>query len=392
MKKRLLSLILAVFFTMALAPASYGVESYVASYGDFAVKLWEDGLFLGSNGSFNLDKPLLRSEAAVMVVRLLGKEAEVKSGDYSHPFDDVPDWASPYVGYCYENGILKGISNTKYGSSSAVTAAQFTTLILRVLGYKDPRDFTLDAAVQKARDIYMLNMDEAVYESRFSPTGRFLRDDAVFLVSCALDQYINDTYTVLKDTIEMPGRPEGEVPTYTASGTKPPAASCNSSDGSGASTDTKPAAPDSPSEGSGIQSAAVPTGEMTVEYEYAPNGVLDTATFYMDGKEVASYYDGGKLSGWIFVYGDGWTLKANLKWLSKFVPPPLPGYPSSTVSNAIKTPESITIMSSDNFYTFGSDSWKDDEFIVKNNLEPVIEFIIREFEDQAQKLRGAGYN
>jgi hypothetical protein len=391
MEKRIFSLILAVFFTMALVPASYGVESYIPSNGQIAVNLWEKGLFLGSNGTFNLDKPLLRTEAAVMVVRLLGKEAEVKSGDYSQPFDDVPAWASPYVGYCYENGILKGISKTKYGSSTAITAAQFTTLILRVLGYKDPDDFTVDTAVQKARDIYLLNMDDTVYKTRYSPTGRFLRDDVVFVAYCALQQNMKDSYKTLEDTIELPGRPEGEVPTLTASGIKAPEASCDSSGGSDASTDTKPSSPDSSSEGSGKQSAKAPAGKITVDYEYAESGMLFSATFYVDGKEVASYYDGGKLSGTLFVYGDGWHLAADLKWVTKFIPAPLPGYPSSSNSKAIKTPTTIKINSSDKVYTVSSGSWKDDEFIVKNNLEPVISFIIREFENEAQRLRGAGY-
>ena len=57
---------------------------------------------------------MTRSEAAVMLVRLLGKEDEALAQSPSHPFTDVPQWASPYVGWLWTNGLAKGVSATTF--------------------------------------------------------------------------------------------------------------------------------------------------------------------------------------------------------------------------------------------------------------------------------------
>jgi hypothetical protein len=65
-------------------------------YANFLNKL---GLFRGSDHGYELDRTLNRDEAAVMIVRLMGAEDEVLSGIYNTPFDDLDDWARPYIVY-----------------------------------------------------------------------------------------------------------------------------------------------------------------------------------------------------------------------------------------------------------------------------------------------------
>lgn len=128
------------------------------------------------------------------------------------------------------------------------------------------------------------------------------------------------------------------------------------------------------------------------DYEYAANGVLIDATFYRDGKKVAYYYYGGPSSGILIVNGFGWYLYANMISVSKTYRSPITGSLPTKSYGTIKTPATIEINSSGKVYTVSSGTWKDDEYIVKNNLEPVINFIIREFENEEQKLRSAGYS
>ena len=98
------------------------------------------GLFRGtgtlSDGSpkYELNRAGTRVEAIVMLIRLLGKESEAQSGNWKHPFTDVPAWADAYVGYAYEAGLTKGISATEFGTGN-VTAQQYLTFLLRALGY-----------------------------------------------------------------------------------------------------------------------------------------------------------------------------------------------------------------------------------------------------------------
>lgn len=83
-----------------------------------------------------------------MLVRLLGKEAEAKAGEYEHPFTDVPEWADQYVGFLYENGLTKGKDQTTFGTADLCSANMYVTFVLRALGYDDAAgDFTYENAV-----------------------------------------------------------------------------------------------------------------------------------------------------------------------------------------------------------------------------------------------------
>lgn len=194
----------------------YGHAAYEVQYGFAAEALWEDGLFLGTGSSFDLDKSLTRAAGATMIVRLLGKEAEARSkaGGYDMPFTDVPEWAKPYVGYCYSNGISKGVSATSFGSNNDMSASQYITLVLRTLGYNDAAgDFSWDKAPAKALEIGLIG--QSCY-TQYTTTDLFLRDNAAVIAYNALSQKLKGTDAVLKSTIVLPGRPTGEMPAYTA--------------------------------------------------------------------------------------------------------------------------------------------------------------------------------
>lgn len=90
--------------------------------------------------------PRRRAQAVTMLVRLLGKEAEAKADTWTVPFSDLADWARPYVGYAYANGLTNGLSAERFGSDDKVTANQYLTFILRALGYSSERDFQWDKA------------------------------------------------------------------------------------------------------------------------------------------------------------------------------------------------------------------------------------------------------
>ena len=114
------------------------------------------GLFLGSDKGFELERVPSRLEEVVMLIRLLGKEQEAKSGSWTHPFTDVPAWADPYIGYAYEQQLANGMSADQFGTGPA-TAQMFATFVLRALGYNDSADkgavdFTYSGAVQFATE------------------------------------------------------------------------------------------------------------------------------------------------------------------------------------------------------------------------------------------------
>jgi len=163
----ILSLFLASLPTVTLASASHQREAQILS---------NLGLFKGSSNGFELDRKPTRAEGAVMMVRLLGKETQARSLNYSHPFVDVPAWASPYVGYMYKFSLTQGSTPTTYSPNDILSAPAYTTFVLRSLGYSDQKgDFKWTGSLNKALDLGLLSSQEAsALASR-----DFLRDDMV---------------------------------------------------------------------------------------------------------------------------------------------------------------------------------------------------------------------
>ena len=172
MTKKILTIILiGIMLTSIFALAEEDIDQ-----NQQAEELKELGLFKGSDKGFELERPPKRIESAVMLVRLLGKETEVLEGEYNHPFNDVPAWADKYVGYMYEKGLTKGISEDKFGSDNLTDLKSYSTFVLRTLGYDDTAgDFSWASAAEKAQEVGILAPEKLQEMNKDS----FLRGDMV---------------------------------------------------------------------------------------------------------------------------------------------------------------------------------------------------------------------
>lgn len=183
MTRRILSLLLALVLLLGLVPMAFAADSQAQ---DAAEALYQMGLFQGTgknaDGSptFDLDRAPTRAEAVTMLIRLLGKETEAKSGEWDIPFTDVAAWAVPYVGYAYANKLTNGVSDDRFGGSETVTAAQYLTFALRALGYESGSDFQWNAAWELSDRIGL------TYGQYGAQTTRFLRGDAAVISYNAL--------------------------------------------------------------------------------------------------------------------------------------------------------------------------------------------------------------
>lgn len=144
-------LLLAMLLSCVPALAAGSSHSYTTLQKAEALKTL--GLFQGTNKGFELEKTLTREQAITLIVRLLGAEAEAKEKNPEHPFTDVLAWASPYVGYGYQNALVKGVSETLFGYGKLVTEAQFLTMVLRLLQYEDDTDFTWNKSAELAEKL-----------------------------------------------------------------------------------------------------------------------------------------------------------------------------------------------------------------------------------------------
>ena len=155
----------------AAAAAMLTASAFAANYTNCADSLHEMGLFQGTQNGYDLDRTPTRAEAAVMLVRLLGKEAEAKTLTYTAPFTDLKGWEKPYVQYLYSNGLANGTSRTTFNPTGKCTAQMYAVFLLRALGYSDTADFSYANAIETARE-------QGIYDTGIINVQNFLRDDA----------------------------------------------------------------------------------------------------------------------------------------------------------------------------------------------------------------------
>ncbi len=179
-----------------------------------ALRLYYLGMISGTgvnaNGGveFALDRGLTRLEAAVFAVRLMGAEEEAEKAKHAHPYTDVPEWASAYIGYMYNRGLLNFIGDRQYRPNSAVTCNEFMSHVLHALGYRaDEGDYSPITAASTARKagICVTEEDEAltrggacaamynalrttlkdqkkVLSNKLVESGKITYEDAIFLL------------------------------------------------------------------------------------------------------------------------------------------------------------------------------------------------------------------
>lgn len=178
----------------------YAAETQDTTYFEKeAILLKELGLFKGSDLGFELDRNATRVEAAVILVRLLGAEEDAIQSNYSHPFLDVPQWASSYVGYLYHFKMTKGKDALHYGSQEFISAQAFVTFCLRSLGYDDENgDFLWNDATQKAYDIHLI---DSAFQSQIQAETTLSRDLICGLLNNMLNQSNKDGTGSLIETM-----------------------------------------------------------------------------------------------------------------------------------------------------------------------------------------------
>lgn len=206
MRKRITALALSLAMLCSTVPA-LAVESTAEPVPDPAQQaaeaLYELGLFNGTGTNedgtpiFELDRTPNRQEAITMLVRLLGKEEEAKAGTWSTPFTDLAEWATPYVGYAYTNGLTNGTSETTFGSTDLVSVSQYLTFVLRALGYEDGTDFQWYEAWVKSDE---LGLTSGQYSAE---TTDFTRGDVAVISSQALNCKLKGSTTRLQDTFPV---------------------------------------------------------------------------------------------------------------------------------------------------------------------------------------------
>ncbi len=186
-------------------------------------RMYLRGVISGTgSGSFSPNSTLTRGQSAALLCKLIGcNDLPRKTTD----FTDVPKshWASGYIQYCSDNGLMSGYGNQLFGPDDTLTLKQFCKLLVSLLGedlraerlggwpdgyFKTAKelqllegvDYSSDGALMRKYAAAMLDNVFSYQSERLEYTGRFAEpvvgnasDDSVVYVQTDA-KWEKDTY------------------------------------------------------------------------------------------------------------------------------------------------------------------------------------------------------
>lgn len=204
MKKRILSLALALVMALSLFPvASLAAEEYgdvAGHWAESSIERWSGyNIVEGDGGNFYPNRSLTRGEMAKIIANTLGLTEEGEE----NPFDDVSAdaWYAPYVLRCYVAGIMKGSAG--HANPTDIITRQETMVILgRALGMEpvenadlsafDDGEKVADWAKSYVAAMTQANIVNGVSEGVLAPTDSIDRASILAILDRSIAVYANE--------------------------------------------------------------------------------------------------------------------------------------------------------------------------------------------------------
>lgn len=199
--KRFFAIVLTICLFASSITFSFADETTQTSTKEDKAKVLNTlGIMKGTGSSFNLDGKLKRNEAAAFIVRLLGAEEKVLSNKPTYAYtsyEDVsPDeWYAPYVGYCDQEGIINGSSDSSFRPLEFVSEKEFLKMVLVALSYRYNIDFSWDSVYYTAYAKGLVKNSD--YKTKEQDEKNYLRGNVAEVLYEALKLSDKDTNVLL---------------------------------------------------------------------------------------------------------------------------------------------------------------------------------------------------
>lgn len=163
-------------------------------YSEYVYQAAAAGIVNGyTDGTFKPGNKILRKDFAVMVANMLG--ADVSSYTKS-PFSDVAnDYATKYIAYCADKGIISGTGNGKFSPNAYITREDAACIVARALklpttstdSFKDAAKVSnyAKASVAACKAAGIFTGDE---KGNFNPKANIIRADAAIIMVKSLNK------------------------------------------------------------------------------------------------------------------------------------------------------------------------------------------------------------
>ena len=156
--KKFLALVLAMMMTLSLmvtvnASSFDDDEDITKVYAEAVDVLTELGVIKGyggddpNEGKFLPKNNITRAEVAAILYRLYTGDVNDDNIHLYDGFSEFTDvganqWFTPYVNFCANNGLIQGRGNGKFDPKGNITGYETLVMILRAIGYNDPKEFS----------------------------------------------------------------------------------------------------------------------------------------------------------------------------------------------------------------------------------------------------------
>ncbi len=188
--KKALSLVLVLALLCSVCVFSASATNFTddadIEYTEAVDVLVQIGVIDGmGDGTFNPKGNLTRAQASKIICYLLlgSNTNKLEDSTTGSTFTDVigsgHDWASPYIEYCVNAGIVGGYGDGRFGPGDQLTGFQFAKMLLCALGYDAAIEgYTGNAwTVAVAGDIIDANLDDGL-PGGFNYNAPLTRDEA----------------------------------------------------------------------------------------------------------------------------------------------------------------------------------------------------------------------
>ena len=98
--------------------------------------VYEHGIMQGTSGTtFSPDQECSRAMMVATLFRLHRGRMANDSDPVDHPFTDVTGWATPYVAWAFDSGVVMGMSETIFAPDVHVSRQEATVMLYRFASF-----------------------------------------------------------------------------------------------------------------------------------------------------------------------------------------------------------------------------------------------------------------
>ncbi len=180
--KKFLALVLAMMMTLSLMVTVNAATPTDFSDGDKITDAYKEAVDVlsalkvvkGDDRGFRPGETITRAEVSAILYRIVTGDVDDKNAELykgANYFTDVTAdrWYDGYVNYCANNGLVLGVGGGKFNPNAPVTGYEALVMILRAIGYNNPKEFSSGDWRLKASGYgRRLNITDNIAEARLS--------------------------------------------------------------------------------------------------------------------------------------------------------------------------------------------------------------------------------